>query len=254
MQNYGTERALAIPERYPELDLLRTIAIALMVLYHTAFDLSFFFAVPLDPFAGGWFLLQRVTATLFLLLVGTGFAISFGRMVRRRAGRSAMLRKYSGRSLWLFACAALVSVATYFVAGDQYVRFGALHLIATAVLLLPFLMPLKEWNVLLAAIIFVLGRWISGITVTTSLFFPLGLTPAGFASVDYLPLVPWLAPVLLGAALGNFLYNRSFLARHLPKNRFTSLLGLPGRHALLLYLVHQPVVLGLLWMLRELGK
>lgn len=247
-----TEKSAPANERYPEIDLLRSLAIGLMIVYHAAFDLSFFPTVPIDPFAGGWLALQRVTATLFLLLVGVSFAISFGRMERRGASVREVLWKYMQRSFGLLICAALVSAATFFVVGDQYVRFGALHLIAVAILLLPFLMPLKEWNVLLAAIVLLLGHRLSGVTVTTSLLLPLGLMPAGFASVDYLPLLPWLAPVLLGSALGNLLYNRGLLPRHLPQNRFTALLSLPGRNSLLLYLAHQPVILALLWVLKEL--
>ncbi len=236
-------------ERYAEIDLLRSLAIVCMIAYHAAFDLSFFYAFPLNPLSGGWLLLQRFTANLFLLVVGVSFAISYGRMERRRARRTEILRKYAKRAALLFACGGLVSAVTMVTAGDQWVRFGALHLISTATLLLPFSMPLREGNVLLALGILCLSPVFRDLALDSPLLLPLGLPPRAFASVDYFPIIPWIAPVLLGAALGNALYNRHLLRRHLPDNRLTTLLVLPGRHALMIYLLHQPLLLLILWIL-----
>ncbi len=232
-------------ERYLEIDALRTIAILCMVLYHTAFDLAFFFHAPLDPLAGGWLWLQRFTANLFLLIVGVSFAISYGRMERRNATRGEILRKYAKRAAVLFACGFIVSAATYLYVGDAWVRFGVLHLIGTALLLLPFLIPLREGTALLALLLLLFSPLLQDIAPESGFLLPLGIPPRAFASVDYFPLMPWMAPILFGAALGNALYNRRWLHSHLPVHRFTVLLALPGQHALLLYLVHQPLLLTL---------
>ncbi|HBU09938.1 MAG TPA: hypothetical protein DEB30_04055, partial [Candidatus Peribacter riflensis] len=84
--------------RYLEIDVLRTVAIICMVIYHAAFDLAFFHSFPLEPTAGGWLWLQRLTANLFLLIVGVSFAISYGRMTERDAGMREIVAKYWKRA------------------------------------------------------------------------------------------------------------------------------------------------------------
>ncbi|MFA6523621.1 MAG: heparan-alpha-glucosaminide N-acetyltransferase [Candidatus Peribacteraceae bacterium] len=233
--------------RHAEIDIARTAAIVLMTVYHTAFDLYAFYDFSIDPLSDDWFLLERITANLFLLLVGVSFAVSSGRRQARGETWMMIFRNSFRKSLLVLAGAMLVSLATYFMVGPLYVRFGILHLIAVAIFLLPILLPLREWNALLAVPIFFLGRIVQMRTVTTSLLLPFGLVPAEFVSVDYFPLFPWLSAILLGFAMGNLLYNRRMLRWHLPNTNITRFLGFPGRHSLVIYLVHQPIVYAVLW-------
>lgn len=79
---------------------------------------------------------------------------------------------------------------------------------------------------------------------------PFGIYPAGFTSVDYTPLFPWFGVVLIGIGIGNFLYTggvRQFAVPRLP-DLFSAPLAFLGRHSLLIYLVHQPVIIILLGM------
>lgn len=234
-------------ERYAEIDLLRTLAIVCMIVYHAAFDLAFFHDFPLDPTAGGWFLLQRFTVNVFLFVVGASFAISYGNMERSGVGTWAFLIKYAKRALFLLACATGISVVTFLFIGDAWIRFGALHLIGTAILLLPLLMPLREGTAVIGAGILMLSLLLPR-SSGSILLLPLGVPPLSFVSVDYLPLIPWMAPILFGTALGNALYNRRLLRHRLPEHRWITLIALPGRHALAIYLLHQPVILALLWL------
>lgn len=243
----GSNEALPVTrERFLEIDLLRTVGIVLMFVYHIGFDLSFFIQFPIDPLSGGWFLLQRITANIFLVLVGVGAAISSARMDQRGAGLREKFRKSLRNGIGLLACGELVSLVTIIAVKDLYVRFGILHLIGVAIILVPLLTPLREGNAILAIVVLLLSRTLGDLSVQTSLLLPLGLTPPSFSSVDYFPLFPWIASVLIGIAIGNFLYNRGTLRRHLPTNRLTTLLSSPGRHSLLIYLVHQPVLLAVL--------
>jgi uncharacterized membrane protein len=64
---------------------------------------------------------------------------------------------------------------------------------------------------------------------------------------DYVPLFPWMGVVFLGLALGHLLARRDFAS-------LAPLAGAPrwfralGRHTLLIYMVHQPLLLGALWL------
>jgi uncharacterized membrane protein len=232
--------------RYVELDLLRTLAIILMIVYHFAYDLENYYSVTLFPTETGigWWI-GRGTAALFLLIVGCSFAISWSRH------QSKSLRKYVLRATGLLACAMLVTLVTYLADPETYVRFGILHLIAFSIILLPFTATMKEWNAVLGCVILALGYPIAQMTVGTSLLLPLGMMPPDFFSVDYFPLLPWFGFVLIGYALGHFIYVRHTPRIFLPSlsREPFSICTWPGRHALVIYLIHQPILLGLLWLL-----
>lgn len=235
---------LKITQRYGELDLLRALAIVLMVLYHLVFDLSALYGWDIDVFRDGWWLLARTSANLFLLLVGISFSISWE--------RSGSWRKYMRRGLFIFSCGLLVSIATYVFDPASYVRFGILHLIGVSMILLPLFASLKRWNVLLGIGLIIAGNtFIKGMTAPTSLFIPLGIPPTSFETVDYFPLLPWFGVILIGVGIGNILYiQHNFWRTMIPSDlerwsgmRFASVLS---RYSLLIYLLHQPLLLLLL--------
>lgn len=219
--------------RYPEIDLLRTAAILGMIVYHTAYDLSEFYGWEMDPMSTGWWIFARSTAILFLLVSGASNTIANART--EHVWRRTILR--SGQIL---AAALCVTAATYFIDADTYVRFGILHCIAVSVFLLPLFRKLREWNLILGLGAIILGNRILGTTTDTSLLLPLGLMPPDFTSLDYFPLLPWLGVVLIGSAIADMVYIRKGFSG-IP---FT-ILGLSffNRHALIVYLVHQPIIL-----------
>jgi len=237
--------------RFIELDLLRTLAVVMMIVYHAAFDLSTYFRFSIDPFRGGWWLLGRATVTLFLLLAGISFVISWERRSQTCTFFDCCLHAWK-RAGQLLLIALGISAITYVIDPETFVRFGALHAIAVSIALLPLFRRLREWNVLLGSAIIFFGHSIAGLTVNTSLLLPLGLKPPAFASVDYLPLLPWFGVVLLGLALGDILYIRLRRTASLPP-RALSVLAMPGRHALVIYLIHQPILLTLFAALARLA-
>jgi uncharacterized membrane protein len=244
-------------QRYPELDLARGLAILLMVIYHAMFDLSEFYGWEIDVFSGGWRLMARATATLFLVLVGVGAAVSFDRSKgdapRGRLYRCAM------RFVKIGAAAVLISIVTFIANPETFVRFGILHLIAVSALILPLVSFLKERTAVLGIVLLALGPIIHAMRRDNPLLLPLGIRPFVFHSVDYFPMIPWFGIILIGYAVGYFAYirNHHVETRHGSTALTTGSASLhaiswPGKHALLLYLIHQPIILAILWML--LGK
>lgn len=219
--------------RYSEIDLLRTLAIGMMALYHLAFDLEYYYGIPLLTKAGtsGW-VFARSTAILFLLLAGASMGISRSKGSARRWKRIAVIA----------LCAFGISVATYIWDTETYVRFGILHCIAGSLALLMVLPPSKMIRGILAISIIGIGNLSSTLTAPTELFIPLGLQPKGFTTLDYFPLFPWSGVVLIGSLLVSPLLQK--MHTYTPAKRTpVSLLALPGRHALFLYIVHQPLLL-----------
>lgn len=238
------------PQRLWEVDVARTAAIAMMVVYHAAYDVHQLApGVDIDPFGGGWRALQVATGSTFLAVVGVSVAISNGRARARGLTGWALYRRHLRRAGQVAAAALLVTVATRIALGDDYVRFGILHCIAAAMVIAPLLVRLGWLNVPLGVAVIVAGRALhGGPTYDVPGLLVFGVPPPGGAGVDWYPLLPWLGPVLFGLALGLALYpggRRGPWGRHLPEPPRARTIGAPGRHALPIYLIHQPVLIPL---------
>jgi uncharacterized membrane protein len=241
-----TARAAA-PGRLWEVDALRTAAILMMVVYHSAYDVfQLAPTVDIDPFNGGWQALQVACGSTFLFVVGVSLAISNARGRARGLRGWPLYRRHLRRAAQVAAAALLVSVVTLIALGDDYVRFGILHCIATAMVIGPLLLPLGWWNVPLGVAAVPAGLWLDD---NVSAQFPgllvLGVNPHDGA-VDWYPLLPWIGLVLIGLAVGRALSpegRRGPWGDRLPEPRYARALGAPGRHALPIYLLHQPVLL-----------
>ncbi len=226
------------------IDVARTVAILLMVLYHLVFDLQYWYGWSIDVTQGTWFLVGRSAAVLFLILVGVSFVVS----ARRRTPRQIQWRAFQ-RSAVILSWAVAITVATYGVDSDTYIRFGILHCIGVSILLLLPLYRLGMWNMSLGIL------WLAGTplfmgTANNEFLLPLGRIPLGFVTLDYYPLFPWAGLVVLGAGLGALLLNFHKPIQRSP-HALVHILTFPGRHALAIYLVHQPVLLGFLWLLHR---
>ena len=92
-------------------------------------------------------------------------------------------------------------------------------------------------------------RNVQDVDTSTELFVPLGIYPKAIDMVDYYPLIPWFGVVLLGIAVGKWIYpngTRLFSLPDLGGNAISKALRYLGRNSLVVYLVHQPVLIGLL--------
>lgn len=227
------------PLRVPGLDIARGIALVAMIIYHFAWDLSFLGLIDADiQEIPGWILFARSIAASFLVLVGIGLVLGHA------AGwnRAAFLRR-----LGLIAGAAmLVSAGTYLVMPDNFVFFGILHAIAVAsVLALPFLRLPALLTGLIAAGAFALPSLLKLEAFSAPWLVWLGLgTRTTFAN-DFVPVFPWLGCVLAGIALAKTINFTRFTAPA-PKALPARLLMAAGRNSLLVYLVHQPLLYGVL--------
>jgi uncharacterized membrane protein len=232
-----------------EVDVARTVAIGLMVVYHVAYDVDMLAAdVSLDLRTGAWLALQLTCGSLFLLVVGTSFWVAHQRGRAHGLRGVALWRRHARRGVVVLAAAGLVSLATRVALGpDEAIRFGILHLIATAMLVvLPLMVRLGVWNAAIGVGAVALGLVVNDIGSDVPGALVLGFDP-GYAGEDWYPLLPWIGASLIGLAIGAVLYpdgeRGPWLRRLVRAPRHAALAAAPGRHSLPIYLVHQPVLI-----------
>jgi uncharacterized membrane protein len=230
--------------RYPILDALRGMALVAMFAYHFGFDLVYFEILKSNPYESPiWIACRTLILSTFLLLAGTSLTLANRDGVRwpafwRRLGQIA-------------GCALLVSLGSYLMFPKSWIYFGVLHHIALASLLGLAVLRFDRTNLWLGIALIGLGLF-----VKAPLFDPKQLNWIGFMThkpitEDYVPLLPWVGVVLIGMFLGQrFLASApSAFKDWRPAAGASRLLALGGRHTLLLYMLHQPVFMGLLYLL-----
>lgn len=221
------------------IDLARTAALVGMATYHLAYDLTMFGWLPEGTsMTGGWALFARVVASSFLFLAGVSLWLAHGQGIRWRA----FWRRFGK----IVAGAVVVTVGTWAAFPQYFVFYGILHSIAVSSLIgLAFLRVPAPLTLAVAGVVFWLPRvWRSTLFDGPLAFVGLYGTPP--LTVDFLPILPWLAPVLVGIAVGRVM-TRLDLWRWLalPETVPLRRLAWPGRHSLAVYLIHQPVLIGL---------
>jgi uncharacterized membrane protein len=232
--------------RFPEIDAARGIAILMMIVFHTVFDLNFFMIAPVTIATGFWRYFALATASLFLLIVGISLVVSHARSAANLNG-PALTKKFLFRGAGIFALGLLVTLATWLYLHEGFIIFGILHLIGVSVMLSLIFFRFGKYNILLG-LLCIAGGFFIGTIHGPFWLLPLGIQPASFVSVDYTPLIPWFGAVLVGMGVGEFLYSggiRKFAVPHLP-DRIVRPLSFLGRYSLVIYLVHQPVIILLL--------
>jgi len=235
-------------DRYWEVDAWRGFAIAIMVVYHLVWDLYGMAGWRIQVYSGFWHYWQLVTATSFIGLVGVSMSLRAGRMQQQKKLR---FTPFFRRGLVIFSWGMVVSLVTWLYDPMSYVRFGILHFIGTAIILAyPFLR--WRWPNLLLGIILLLTPNLISWRHDISWLEWLGLMRHPHPAFDYFPVIPWLGVVLIGIFLGNMLYPKGKRAFTMPDlSRFPPLrwLALAGQNSLLIYLIHQPILITILVLL-----
>ncbi len=247
MVNQATEQTVEKPKirsRIWEIDFLRGLSIILMVLYHFGYDLTEFcglrrilgieinLASPLLTIA------QYFFAGVFIVLCGISSTLS---------------RNNTRRALKILGVAIIITAVTYLYSSSEAIYFGILHCLGVCILLYGLILQKAKPLMCVASgvLVFILSAARSLIMRSLSVDFnwllPLGISSKTLSSYDYFPLLPWLGVFFLGAALGKSVYasKRSLIQRPLPE----SIMNVAGRHSLLIYIIHQPLLLAFLYLL-----
>jgi len=227
-------------------DLARAIALIGMAIFHFTFDLqNFGFVAPGTIFTPGWEIFARSVAGSFVFLAGFSLVLAHGRGLRARPFLTRLGK--------LVGAAALVSIATYLMMPEVFIYYGILHSIAVSSLIgvLVLRLPWSALSVLGIGVLWVHLDYASPAFNHPALWW-LGLSTQWRPSVDFEPVLPWLAPFLWGMAAAKLAGCLGWLERAPryqigARGRAMNVALFAGRHSLPIYLIHQPVLFGATW-------
>jgi len=246
-----TEPTKSTIHRFWEVDAARGIAIVLMVIYHFTWDLSYFGVYSGNMLATPWQTFARSIATIFIFVMGVSLTLSHNRL-KLKLSRRQLFQKYLLRGAKIFGWGMLITVVTYFFIGHGFVLFGILHLLGLSIILAYPFLP-SRWASLIAGIVVIgLGVYASRFVAASPWLIWLGVKQSGRYMVDYYPLLPWFGVSLLGIFFGHTLYSQGsprFLLPDLSNTPPIRGLTYLGKHSLLIYLIHQPILMAILILL-----
>ena len=222
-------------KRIELLDAVRGVGIFMVLYYHFVYDLAMFglvswdfvFCLPMDIF-------ERLGASIFIVSAGISSCLS---------------RNNLKRGAQVFLCGVVVSIGSA-IAGVT-IRFGVLQLLGSSMMLYAllgeYIKKLPRWVVPAVSIpVFCGGYYMCrNMRFAAEWLYPLGMRGINFTSADYFPLIPWFFMFLMGAWLGERLLSgerKPWMDRKYPKA-----LTVPGRHTLIIYMVHQIPLYAMAW-------
>jgi len=233
------------------LDTARGVALLAMASYHCTWDFEFFGYLDGGTAETGWLkFYARAIASTFLFLAGFSLVLANTPRIRWRS--------YWRRLGMIVAAAAAISIVTFWFIGAGWIYFGILHSIAAASLIGLLFLRLPAFATLLIAALLAAG------IVVDNVIAPFGLHSAAFdtpwlwwvglsespqQSNDYVPLFPWLTPFLFGLGVAQVAMSFGWLERLATFGPGRNLIARAGRHTLIFYLVHQPLLFGLVYLL-----
>ncbi len=245
MQDIAETQTTSSPRpRLGRIDVARGVALIAMAIYHFGWDLEFFgYMAPATTAQGGWKLFARCIASSFLFLVGFSLVLAHGRGIR--------WRPMGKRLLQIVAAAAAISAVTWYMSPDSFIFFGILHQIALAsVLGLVFLNLPPVLTALAAVLVVAAPHYLASDFFNQPALTWVGLSTVPPRSNDYVPLFPWFGAVLAGIAsarIFELLGWMSLLSGSIRPRALEKPLTFIGRHSLAFYLIHQPILISLIY-------
>lgn len=233
------EATPAAPRRLDALDAARGAALVAMIFYHLTWDLKHFRLIDVDLANSATFhWIGHAIASVFVGVAG------FSLVLAHRGGFRA--DAYFKRLAMIGAAAAAVTAVTYYMLPEAFIFFGILHCIAAASLAGLIFLSAPVWLILLAAAMALAAPHL----VHSEAFNSPALSWLGFGTVapytyDFRSFFPWFGIFLIGMAAARRGFDTRFAGVRAGAAP-ASWLAAGGRHSLAIYLIHQPLLYGVL--------
>ena len=223
-------------DRYWDLDVLRGIAVIAMVVFHLTFDLSYFGLISPDTiYKLGWVAFQQMIAGTFIFVAGVGFDLCHGQEIK--------WQNIKKRVLILGPLSALISIVTFIIFSQFWIKFGILHCILAASLISILIVGLSTSRLIfVTAFLAALYLYLNPPVIIPSSFDFIIKTTHPHYSVDYRPIFPWLIIFLIGMIASRIKWRigKSTLINRSTSSKPLKVLVFLGQNSLIIYLIHQP--------------
>lgn len=243
--------------RLDRIDLLRAAAMLWMTTFHFCFDLDFFGFINQDFYRDPVWTGQRTAiVSLFLFTAGLSQAIAL------HQGQS--WARFWKRWLQVAGAALLVTAGSVAMFPNSFIYFGVLHGIAAMLVIVRLTAGWGAWLWWLGALVIglqfaapqAIAAWPALDVFNGPALNWLGLISRKPITEDYVPLAPWLGVMWWGMAAGQWtLVHRPHwlgTADAVATGGVRRALVALGRWSLSYYLLHQPVLLGLVWVAAQM--
>jgi len=224
------------------IDIFRGLAIVFMVVFHFCYDLNYFKLAHIPLYSSSfWLNFRLVIVNMFLITAGISLALAFS--------KGFNWHKLKRRILLLGGASLGISVATFFVFPHTWVYFGVIHFVLVASIV-GLLFVNRPKLALILSITIIVGY----------LFFNFNMHPI-FAKIapilhlpmrhteDLVPFIPWFSATLFGIAIVGFGWHKVLFENRLfnANTKVHKFLSFIGKRALIIYLIHQPLIFGIMW-------
>lgn len=231
-------------QRIATIDILRGIAILMMFVFHFSYDLNLFGYVTInfleEPF---WATFRVFIVSSFLLLVGISIILADRKKIDSQ--------RFIYRMAKILTYALVVTLGSYVMLPESFIYFGILHFILAASVLGLLFRKYYWFNLILGIGLLILDTVASHSLFDNPLINWIGFTTQLPYTEDYVPLVPWFGVVLIGMFIGRRWFNGNTPAwlNWQASNPATKTLAFGGRYSLHIYVLHQPIFIGVISMI-----
>lgn len=267
--------------RYDRIDALRTLAMVWMTAFHFSFDLNHFGLIARQNFYADpiWTWQRTCIVSLFLFTAGLSQAVALTQQGLWTAPASKRLdRRFWRRWAMVAGCALLVTAGSIIMFPRSFIYFGVLHGLAVMLVVARLSAGWGRglwWAGLVCVVVYLIAPVLlnasgAGHFLNEKWFNWLGIITRKPVTEDYVPLLPWLAVVWWGMAAGKWVlaHRPVWLIGVMPgvgsrlqtdadplsghslettdQPSWLRWLAWPGRWSLSYYMLHQPVLIGVL--------
>lgn len=230
---------------YEIIDVTRGFAILLMFIYHFSYDLDYYGFIQQNFYQDAfWINFRILIVTIFLSVMGMSLYLASYRGLNKK--------RFQQRLTLLIIYSALVSISSWVMYPTAMIFFGILHFITVASILGLFFIRLGIFNLILGISLIIISQTYAHPIFDHTFLQWFGLTTTLPVTVDYVPFLPWFGVVLIGIYLGQVISQRSpeaFLLRWQSNHPISKTLKLGSRYSLHIYMLHQPLFLGILYII-----
>jgi len=226
--------------RIISIDVLRSFAIVLMVVFHFIYDLRFFGYVEWDiPDGVEWRTFRHIILISFFICLGASLHLSYQNGID--------WKKFSKRLTQILVSALAISLVSLVIVPNNYIYFGVLQFIVVASVLC-IMFANKPRASLSIGLVIIATYNIGGVSGMWPFTYIQNHLPA--YSNDYVGLFPWLGVVFVGIWSASTSFVKKDPLRHLKKHTW---IAFPGKHSLVIYLVHQPALFAIFGLIAYLS-